>query len=241
MKSKLFASFGIGALTATISLGAIQYVSASGSNTITACANKSTGTMRYITKGSCKKTETRISWNQQGPQGPQGESGVKGDTGAKGEAGSNGKTLQLIDATGKVIGYVVGDGQAGGLTPKYLTLVGDKLWLLNSTSYEVSGSLGNENAYSDSACTQPLGVVFEATTPPSQLTYGFTTGADQTYSASGIYASGTDMSKAVWKQNATCDLMTLSERQSEFSQKYLYSLTPVPPPTYVAPLVFVGG
>lgn len=91
MKSRLIAAFGLGTLVATIAIGAVQFVSAASDATITACASKTTGVMRYITKGSCKKTETALSWNQQGPQGLQGPQGVAGEKGAAGLQGAKGE------------------------------------------------------------------------------------------------------------------------------------------------------
>jgi hypothetical protein len=43
--------------------------------TISACANNKTGSMRYLTSGSCKSSETALTWNQQGPKGDTGEAG----------------------------------------------------------------------------------------------------------------------------------------------------------------------
>jgi hypothetical protein len=82
----MFAVFSLGALAATISLGAVQYVAASSGSTITACANKSTGAMRLLSKGSCKKTERKVMWNQQGIQGQTGAQGVQGVQGVQGPA-----------------------------------------------------------------------------------------------------------------------------------------------------------
>jgi hypothetical protein len=51
--------------------------------------------MRYISKGSCKTTETSLSWNQMRPQdssGSSGAAGAKGDTGAAGAKGDTGNT-----------------------------------------------------------------------------------------------------------------------------------------------------
>jgi hypothetical protein len=48
-------------------------VEAAGSKTISACANKSNGSMRLGTK--CTKLENLITWNQSGIQGPRGASG----------------------------------------------------------------------------------------------------------------------------------------------------------------------
>ena len=88
-----FKSFAIGFACAALSLGAVTYANAASNGTLKACANKTTGMMRYISKGSCKKTETSLSWNQIGPQGPSGSSGAagaKGDTGAAGAKGDTG-------------------------------------------------------------------------------------------------------------------------------------------------------
>jgi hypothetical protein len=46
--------------------------------TINACVQKSTGTVRVPTSGSCAKTETALSWNQQGQDGAPGADGVSG-------------------------------------------------------------------------------------------------------------------------------------------------------------------
>lgn len=58
-------------------------------NTIVACANKKTGVLRHAKNGKCSRTETRLSWNQQGVPGPAGSAGP---TGATGPAGANGAT-----------------------------------------------------------------------------------------------------------------------------------------------------
>ena len=74
-----------------VSLGAVTYVNAAGDVTIKVCANKTTGAMRYLSKGSCKKSEKALTWNQMGPQGLNGENGAdgaKGETGPKGETGA---------------------------------------------------------------------------------------------------------------------------------------------------------
>jgi hypothetical protein len=87
-----FKSFVIGFACAALSLGAVTYANAAGDKTLKACANKKTGVMRYISKGSCKKTETSLSWNQMGPQGLPGSSGSAGEKGDTGAAGTNGTT-----------------------------------------------------------------------------------------------------------------------------------------------------
>ena len=85
-----FKSFVIGFACAALSLGAVTYANAAGNGTLKACANKTTGVMRYISKGSCKKTETSLSWNQMGPSGLPGSAGTNGTTGAKGDTGAAG-------------------------------------------------------------------------------------------------------------------------------------------------------
>ncbi len=87
-----FRSFAIGFGCAALSLGAVTYAYAAGDSTLKACANKTTGVMRYISKGSCKKTETSLSWNQIGPSGMSGAAGANGTDGAKGDTGAAGAT-----------------------------------------------------------------------------------------------------------------------------------------------------
>lgn len=99
-----FKSFALGFGCAVVSLGAVTYVSASNDTAIKACANKKTGAMRYIAKGSCKKTETLLSWNIRGPQGMQGAAGAKGDTGTNGVAGAPGTNARLAIAELSICG-----------------------------------------------------------------------------------------------------------------------------------------
>ena len=114
MKSRMFAIFSLGALAATISLGAVQFAAASGGSTITACANKSTGAMRLLAKGSCKKTERKVVWNQEGIQGQTGAQGIPGTPGVIGVNGVNGASTSqgstdgnVYDSSGKYIGQLV--------------------------------------------------------------------------------------------------------------------------------------
>lgn len=51
---------------------------ASKTKTITVCADKGTGVLHLKTHGRCKRGQTRVSWNQQGPQGAQGPTGQTG-------------------------------------------------------------------------------------------------------------------------------------------------------------------
>jgi hypothetical protein len=101
-KSRIFAVFSLGALAATISMGAVSFATASGGSTITACANKSTGAMRLLAKGSCKKTENKVTWNKQGIQGIPGTPSVNGAATSEISADGN-----IYDSSGKYIGQLV--------------------------------------------------------------------------------------------------------------------------------------
>ena len=249
MKFNRLGAFTLGVVITAVSVGAVSFVNAAGNGTLKACANKTTGVMRYISKGSCKKTETSLSWNQMGPTGLPGSSGSageKGDTGAagtNGTSGTNGETLVAVDATGKEIGNVLGDGQAGGISPDFLILNNNRLWLVNSTEYTVSGSGYKPNAFSDAACTLPLGLTNSTTSLSAQLTFGRIEGTDggKTYAATTKYADGFDLTKRVYRDlgPSSCTALTTLERLDEYRYRVFYSLAEIPAPTYVAPLLIV--
>jgi hypothetical protein len=132
-------SFALGFGCAAISLGAVTYVSASSDKTIKACANKKTGAMRYIAKGACKKTETALSWNQNGPQGlpgsagtngtsgPKGDTGItglKGDTGARGETGVAGASGNTGAVGSSFIALSICDGSDANSVADELCTIG---------------------------------------------------------------------------------------------------------------------
>jgi type VI protein secretion system component Hcp len=85
---------------AALGAGGAVAIAATSSNTIHGCYSKSKGNLRVA--DHCKRTETAITWNKQGPrglagatgatgaQGPQGLPGAKGDTGPQGPAGPAG-------------------------------------------------------------------------------------------------------------------------------------------------------
>ena len=252
MKFTRLGAFTLGVVITAVSVGAVSFVNAASDGTLKACANKKTGVMRYISKGSCnKKTETSLSWNKMGPQGLPGSSGTagaKGDTGAAGTngtagtSGTNGKTLVAVDATGKEIGNVLGDGQAFGVTPDFVILSSDRLWRVNSTEYTVNGSGYSPDAYSDSACTLPLGLM-TSLTPSAQLTFGYVDASNggKTYIATTKYADALDMTMPVYRGGrSSCILDTTFHRTDTYgSTQFFYSLTEISTPTYVAPLLVV--
>ena len=56
-------------LVLAIGAGGGYALAASKSKTITVCADKKTGILHLKTHGRCKRSQTRVTWNQQGPQG----------------------------------------------------------------------------------------------------------------------------------------------------------------------------
>jgi hypothetical protein len=72
------------ALAVLLALGAGggYALAASKTKTITVCADKPTGLLHLKTHGRCKRGQTRVTWNQRGPQGPQGAQGPAGQPGA---------------------------------------------------------------------------------------------------------------------------------------------------------------
>jgi len=83
-------------------------------SSVTICALKTNGSLRYIKSGACKATETKLTLGEQGPTGATGATGAAGAAGVAGAAGSfsgvatlrvislSNDTLSLSDA-GKVL------------------------------------------------------------------------------------------------------------------------------------------
>lgn len=61
-----------------LGLGSGYAFAASKTKTITVCADKGTGVLHLKTHGRCKRGQTRVTWNQHGPQGVQGPAGQPG-------------------------------------------------------------------------------------------------------------------------------------------------------------------
>jgi hypothetical protein len=58
---------------------------------INACVKKGSGQVRVVRPGvACRRNESRLSWNAQGPAGPRGATGATGATGPAGAAGPAG-------------------------------------------------------------------------------------------------------------------------------------------------------
>ena len=88
-------------------------LAASKTKTITVCADKSTGILHLKMRGRCKSSQTRVTWNQQGPQGAPGPQGATGATGAVGAQGSQGPQGAQGPAGVTVWAQVADSGQVG--------------------------------------------------------------------------------------------------------------------------------
>jgi len=140
-RGRWFSAFG---LAGVIGLAFVGLSGASTVQEIHACVTDN-GQMRIVSDTTaCKRGETPLTWNVQGPVGPIGPQGPKGDigpigpqgpagvdglqgaTGAQGEVGPRGFAgiggARVVDATGKVVGPLVfGDGTKRDAV---LTLIG---------------------------------------------------------------------------------------------------------------------
>ena len=68
-------------LVLVVGAGGGYALAASKTKTITVCADKKTGILHLKTRGRCKRSQTRVTWNQRGPQGVQGTQGPAGQPG----------------------------------------------------------------------------------------------------------------------------------------------------------------
>ena len=75
------------ALFVALGAGGGYAVAASNNKTITVCADKKTGVLHLKTRGRCKSSQTRVSWNQQGPARTARCSGTAGLAGGAGVQG----------------------------------------------------------------------------------------------------------------------------------------------------------
>jgi hypothetical protein len=66
------------ALAVALGGGGGYALAATNTKTVTVCANEKTGAFYLHHRGRCKRGQTRITWNQKGPQGPQGATGPAG-------------------------------------------------------------------------------------------------------------------------------------------------------------------
>ena len=98
MTNKIFSRKSLLPLVAGVLIGATVggvgiVVAAATTNTVTGCANKTSGILRYAADGKCKsKIENKVEWNQAGVAGAAGAAGTAGAAGATGATGAKGNT-----------------------------------------------------------------------------------------------------------------------------------------------------
>jgi hypothetical protein len=246
MNIRPLAIFAAGAIFATALVGTTTWLQASSENTITACANKKTGAMRYLSKGKCnKKTESQVSWNSTGVAGTQGVPGPKGDTGAKGDSGPKGEDgtkAMVVDSTGKelgvwawtnYVGYQVAVDSIGGV------------WIPEGGRYD----FGNETLYyfRDSDCRTPLIRANRSDSLPSpadrwltrspegQLQSGYRTlGTSRPFS--GATLSGVYLRQGLAPFACFNDKNRAGNTLGDYSTLYFWNAEEVPLPTYTPPL-----
>lgn len=106
----------LGLLTAISLLFAVASsddVRGSGGGVITACVQKTTGSMRVVAgQSACGPAESPITWNSDGVQGPPGPDGPPGI------AGPSGAPMEVLDANATVLGILLGSPQSG---PTFVT------------------------------------------------------------------------------------------------------------------------
>jgi hypothetical protein len=105
-------ALGLGTAVAGFTVGAAWAGHTADSNTITACADKTNGSLYLFDRGTkkrdgCDKGDSTVTWGVVGPQGPQGP---KGDQGAQGERGPAGTFSRAVSPNGL---YTVTFGRQG--------------------------------------------------------------------------------------------------------------------------------
>jgi len=239
-----FGTFTLGVIIAAVSVGAVSFANAAGNTTLKACANKKSGTMRYISKGSCKKTEKSLSWSQMGP------------------TGTNGQNYFAVDATGKTVGAVTGTSWGA-----YDVLIEGKIWNLASelVGY-LNSSLGDaSSAYSNSSCTTPYfkldseaplrtwtttnniqGVAIDSGNPYESVRTNSTykayqpSGAALSWTTSTVYFWDMLYDEATRLATGVCNVRSDADKVTDAKNYTLYAAVEVVRPTYTAPLTLVA-
>ena len=244
MKFNRLGAFTLGVVITAVSVGAVSFANAASDRQLKACANKKTGIMRYVSKGSCKKkTETTLSWNQMGPQGlsgaagtngASGTTGTKGDAGAAGTNGTNGQNLFVYDANGTSL------GQALSATSSAATLlVNGYIWTFDKVSAVPSGFYKIGIFYSDSSCSRPFisGNSSDKFDPQS-------VGVLQTETDEGAYIPTGNVltfnGRQVYETSSgTCLALSSTQKLGMDSEGAgLWQVTKIPLPNYVGPLSY---
>ena len=246
MKINRLGTFTLGVIITAVSVGAVSFVNAAGDATLKACANKTTGAMRYIAKGTCKKTEKALTWNQMGPQGLQGSSGVAGSKGDLGAAGTNGQNLFVVDANGQTLGKYL-----GLLQDAYMFESNNRRWVVTPFRYGFWSFTGNISVYSDSQCTNRLITIPKDDVVPLDATY-VEWNSNSDYGPSGSVQKIFIPSNSIKRTSASftnlyeggsgtgCSAASSQRKADIDSYGRLVDATEITKPTYVAPLSIVA-
>jgi hypothetical protein len=238
MQFNRLSAFTLGVIITAASVGAVTYANAAGDATLKACANKKTGAMRYISKGSCKKTEKLLSWSQMGPQGTPGSAGA---------AGTNGQNFHVIDAAGRDLGPTIGVWNQG----QTATILFDGgLWEISSYNKFPIGVFSVHRFYSDNSCVTPLAEVNEKNQPiargwnQDEQNPKFWKLAGDSFLMSSKVVYGKVQTGVYPNYTYPCTPSTDTRFQPHFFEgtgnPYLSAVTEVTGPAYTAPFTIVA-
>ena len=91
------AGFLVGVLVGVAVGGGVGVIAAASTKTVTVCANKTTGMLRYAKDGKCvTKNETKVVLNQTGATGATGATGTTGTNGTNGTIATVAITQQAV-------------------------------------------------------------------------------------------------------------------------------------------------
>jgi hypothetical protein len=143
---------GVLSALAVLVLGVLAAAPQAGAATLYACVNKRTGTARVFTRRpNCRRNETRVSWNTQGPAGRNGANGKTGATGKTGPAGKNGANGS--NGTNGNNGAVAGYSAA---TPAFTEFTGKKEVTIVSKTVPAGSYIVVAKAVLSATATSPV-------------------------------------------------------------------------------------
>lgn len=105
-----------------VAAAAIAWAAAGDSAVINACVAKGTGVVRIPGAGGCRRNETALTWNTQGPAGPAGPQGPAGPAGSA-AAEPNTRDVAFMHVDGGALGTIEGEATEKG-HEKWITLAG---------------------------------------------------------------------------------------------------------------------
>ena len=110
------------AIAGALLLTSLTLVSEAHASVLYACVKKDGSARIYARRHRCRRGETRLSWNSEGPAGSRGANGRNGRNGANGSNGANG----VNGSNGAVAGYFA-SGISGQTLTGTETTIGQKL------------------------------------------------------------------------------------------------------------------